>query len=191
MTRYIKAEQGLHHSVIYTTDDGKYFRYFGGTWPWRNNNPGNLNSGSVSKRHNQIGVAGGFAIFPNRETGHDALLDCLISTYGNSSIDQMIESYAPPKVNVHFPAYRKDLHDKTGVKDNKKIKDFSPEQFEALWRTVEKWEGYDKEGTIITRKIVEMSKISHVHKDKNGAISGYCIDGQRWVSKVGFKRRSS
>jgi hypothetical protein len=75
MTRYIKAEQGLHHSVIYTNDDGKYFRHSDGKWTWRNHNPGNLVPGRISEKHGQIGVAGGFAVFPNREVGHEALLE--------------------------------------------------------------------------------------------------------------------
>lgn len=41
MPRYIKAEQGLKHSVIYTDESGRYFRFSGGNWIWRNNNPGN------------------------------------------------------------------------------------------------------------------------------------------------------
>ena len=31
MPRYVKAIQALHRSVVYTTEDGKYFRHIGGT----------------------------------------------------------------------------------------------------------------------------------------------------------------
>lgn len=89
MSRYIKAERGLNHSIIYTDDLGRYFRFSGGTWAWRNHNPGNLVPGDVSSRHSQIGTTGKFAIFPDYETGHEALLDCLQTTYAKASIDKL------------------------------------------------------------------------------------------------------
>lgn len=57
MARFIKAE-AVGHSVIYTDDNGKYFRFSGGTWAWRNHNPGNVHPGDVSRMNHQIGVAG-------------------------------------------------------------------------------------------------------------------------------------
>lgn len=81
MSRYIKAELALNHTVIYSDDSGKYFRFSGGTWAWRNHNPGNLVPGEISARHNQIGSTGKFAIFPDYENGHLALLDSLHTTY--------------------------------------------------------------------------------------------------------------
>lgn len=56
MSKYVKAEPRLKHSAIHTNQPGKYFRFSGGTWAWRNNNPGNLRPGDVSKRNNQISV---------------------------------------------------------------------------------------------------------------------------------------
>ena len=52
MVRFVQAEAGLQHTVIYTDDLGKYFRFSQGTWSWRNHNPGNIVSGTVSKRNN-------------------------------------------------------------------------------------------------------------------------------------------
>lgn len=60
-------EQGKNHSVIYTDNSGRRFRFTGGTWTWRNHNPGNLRLGSkksVVRRFQWIGTAGGFAVFP-------------------------------------------------------------------------------------------------------------------------------
>ena len=86
MSRYVKAELALKHTIIYTDETGRYFRFSDGTWAWRNHNPGNLVPGSISARHNQIGRAKisktqCFAIFSDYENGHAALLDCLLSTY--------------------------------------------------------------------------------------------------------------
>ena len=39
------------------------------------------------------------AIFPDVESGHNALLDLLSSVYANYSIDRMIMKFAPPKEN--------------------------------------------------------------------------------------------
>ena len=90
MKKFIKAVSGIHNSVIYTDTDGRHFRFSGGTWAWRNHNPGNVWAGPISKKHNQIGQTHSFAIFPDDESGHESLLDTLIITYGNSSIHEMI-----------------------------------------------------------------------------------------------------
>lgn len=74
---FIKAEPGMKRSVIYTDETGQYFRYSGGSLAWRNNNPGNLRPGEISKKHGQIGVVFKFAVFPDYESGHLALLDVL------------------------------------------------------------------------------------------------------------------
>ena len=177
MTKFIKAEQGLHHSVIYTNDERRYFRYSKGTWTWRNNNPGNLVPGDISKRNNQIGVAGGFAVFPDYETGHNALLDCLHTTYGDKSIDQLIDGYAPPEDNPNNPKYKKFVHKETSIIGNTKIKNFTSEQFRCLWQAIEKFEGW-KEGDI-----TEVYKISCVHRNKKGIVFEYCVDTIGWITK--------
>lgn len=99
MKRFIKAVPGKLHSIIYTDIDGRHYRFFGGTWAWRNHNPGNIYAGPISTRHHRIGIVGPFAIFPDNKSGHAALLDVLITTYGDKTIHQMIYKYAPPKDN--------------------------------------------------------------------------------------------
>jgi hypothetical protein len=176
MPRFVKAEAGLHHTVIYTDDSGKYFRFSEGTWSWRNHNPGNIVPGEISKRNGQIGAAGGFAVFPDRESGHRALLDVLTSTFGNKSIDLMVEKYAPPHEN-NTAAYKRYLHTKTGVIDDKKIKDFTPQEFEKLWKAIEQMEGWEN------GKIIEVCQIVQVRKDKSQVIYEYYIKNNTWISK--------
>jgi hypothetical protein len=120
-------------SVIYTDADGKEFRYSGGVLSWRMNNPGDLWSGPVSKRNGEIGRYGHFAVFPDYDTGHAALLDSLSTTYWKKSLAEMILGYAP-KTENNTNKYLQFLRSKTGVKDNRKIKDFTPKEFEKLWR---------------------------------------------------------
>lgn len=176
MSKFIKAEAGLHRTVIYTDDSDRHFRYSGGTRTWRNNNPGNLVPGKVSKSNNQIGVAGDFAVFPDYETGHAALIDSLSTTYANASIHELIKAYAPPETN-NTARYEKFLRTKTGITDDRKVKDFTPEEFEKLWRAIEQMEGY-KIG-----EITEIYPITKVQKDKNHAICECYIGMTEWISK--------
>ena len=180
MPRYIKAEPGPKNTVIYTDEDGNRVEFSGGDRTWRNQNPGNLVPGNVSRRNGQIGVAGGFAIFPNYETGHKALIDSLKSSHGEKDLVQMIRVYAPKHENK-TAVYLRFLRKKTGVKDNRKIKDFSPAQFEKLWKAVEQMEGR-KPGKM--RVLPTKKEISRIRKNKKGTIVAYFIDGLGWVSKA-------
>src|SRR6476620_6451664 len=115
MSKYVKAEPALNHTIIYTDDSGRYFRFSGGTWAWRNNNPGNLVPGDVSHRHNQIGRTKKFAIFPDYEAGHLALLDCLQTIYKNVSIPKLVSTFAPAKDGNNVKKYTEFLREKTGI----------------------------------------------------------------------------
>jgi hypothetical protein len=98
-SKFVRAQAGPKNSVIYTDTDGKQFQFSGGNWTWRNHNPGNLRPGAVSRRNGQIGRAGGFAVFPDYDSGHRALLDSLKVAHGNESLEDMIKVYAPPTEN--------------------------------------------------------------------------------------------
>jgi len=182
MSKYVKAEAGPNNTVIYTDSDGKKWKFEGGSRPWRNQNPGNLVPGKVSRRNGAIGKAGRFAVFPDYETGHRALLDSLLNVHGNKDIPALMNVYAPSQEN-ETKKYIEFLRRKTGVKDNKKIRDFSSGEFEKLWQAIEKMEGWgkDKEG-----KITELSSknpVTGVMKNKKGVIQSYRIEGYGWVSK--------
>ena len=181
MSQYVSARQGRKNTVIYTDDKGVEWSFSGGDRTWRNNNPGNLVPGSVSKRNGAIGVAGGFAVFSDYETGHQALLDCLRTTYGDADIPRLVKDYAP-KYENKTERYIKFLRRRTGVKDDLKVKNFTPEQFEKLWRAIEDMEGKKNN----TGKVIQLSKkkrITAVRKDKKGTITAYNVEGVGWVSK--------
>ncbi len=175
MEQFIQAVGGMKVSVIYTDINERHFRFSGGTWAWRNHNPGNIWSGSISKKHNQIGKIHGFAIFPDDESGHEALLDALITTYGDSSIHEMIYSYAPPKDNP-TKKYGKFLRKKTGVDDDTPIKEFTNIHFENLWQAIQQMEGYK------TGKIVEVYRISRVQILEKNRFK-YCLNKDEWISE--------
>ena len=182
MAKYVKAETGPGNSVIYTDSNGSQWKFDGGSRPWRNQNPGNLVVGNVSKRNGAIGKAGGFAVFPDYDTGHAALLDSLKNVHGDKDIPALMNVYAPPKEN-QTKKYILFIRKKTGVNGSKKIQDFSLNEFEKLWKAIEKMEGWgeDKVGSIT--KYQPPAKIIKIKKDKKGIIYSYEIEGYGWVSK--------
>jgi len=179
MAKYIKAESGSKNTVIYTDNEKNQFEYRGGSRTWRNNNPGNLVSATVSKRNGEIGKAGGFAVFPDYDSGHAALIDLLKNVFSELSLKRLISKYAPKHEN-DTKQYLKLIRIKTGVKSDKKIKDFTSSEFEKLWKAIEQMEGW-KIGRIT--KLPVKAEIKSVKKDKNGIIIQYLIEGFGWVTK--------
>ena len=179
MTKYVKAKPGPHNSVVYTDSYGNQWSYEGGSRTWRNNNPGDVVPGKISTRNNAIGKAGAFAVFPDYQTGHDALLDSLRNTFGNKDLPSLVHDFAPENEN-DTKKYTKFLQNKTGVKDNKKVKNFTKSEFEKLWRAIEKMEGW-RPGRI--HQINKKAKVLGVSYDEHGIINGYEIEGHGWVSK--------
>src|SRR3990167_10963554 len=175
MKPFVKAVGGLRRSVIYTDGDGRHYRFYDGTWAWRNHNPGNLRPGVYANRHDPIGVANNFAIFPTDEFGRAALIDLLQSKYGNCSIHEMIYQFSPPSENPtkKDEAY---LHKVTGIMNDKKIKDFTPTQFKAVYEAIEHFEKY------MIGKIVEVYPISGVQIIGKNRYQ-YCLDEGEWISE--------
>jgi len=88
---------------IYETSDGRKYVKEGGSRSWRNNNPGNLKYGEWknARRDGAIGMdRGGFAIFPDIETGTEAQYK-LIKKWQreNLTLEQFVYKYAPPNEN--------------------------------------------------------------------------------------------
>jgi hypothetical protein len=69
--RFVRAIQGKKNSVIYFSAKGDRLICRNGTWAWRNNNPGNIIKGLKARKLGSIGTAGGFAVFPDYETGRE------------------------------------------------------------------------------------------------------------------------
>lgn len=176
---FIKAEQGPGSSVIYFDDKGKKWIVEGGTRTWRNQNPGNLVIGKVSLRNNPIGRAGGFAVFPDYQTGHKALIDLLLNEFGTWNLVKLMRRYAPPKEN-NTKKYIAFIKKKTGVGELILIKDYSKDGFQKLWKAIEQMEG-GRKGTI--KEYSNKGRITKVVKNKKGKITKYLVDGFGWLSK--------
>ncbi len=181
MSKYVNAKAGQRNSVIYTDTGGAEFSFEGGNRPWRNQNPGNVKQGKISKSNGSIGTAGGFAVFPDYQSGHNALIETLRITYANKDIPELMKGYAPPFEN-DTPAYVRFIRKQTGVSGNKKIKDFSVSEFEKLWRAIELMEGWGKSVGKI-RSLAKKATVMDVSYDNFGVIERYEILGYGWVSK--------
>jgi hypothetical protein len=176
MSPFVRAQAAPSHSIIYQDNTGKFYRFSGGTWAWRNNNPGNLVPGDISKQNHQIGSTKKFAIFASYEAGHQALLDCLKITYADSSIDDLVKAYAPAKDGNNIQKYTNFLRSKTGITDNKTVANFTPKEFDMLWHAIEQMEGY-KAGAI-----TEVFPIFEVYKNKQGIYKLHA-KGRGWFSQ--------
>lgn len=111
------------NEVLYVMNTGDTISRHGGTRAWRNNNPGCLVYGDFSRQRGAIGKGGRFAVFPDYETGRNALADLLRSDkYRNLSIERAITKYAPPHEN-NIALYKKRLRDMTGLALGTKIRD--------------------------------------------------------------------
>lgn len=140
---FISASDGDNNSVIYTDKAGQKLKYIGGTRAWRNNNPGNLRYYDFAKKHGAIGEAGGFAVFPDVETGTKAQRALLLSnSYINLTISAVIEKYAPTEDNNNVNAYVRSLEKKTGLKSNRTLKSLTEQEMNSVIETIQLIEGW-------------------------------------------------
>lgn len=130
------------YDVVYHLANGDEVVRRGGTRAWRNNNPGCIRPGSIANAHGAIGSAGGFAVFPDEESGMAAIEGLLLSDkYRNKTIGAALYSYAPPFENdtVGYQNYVRKL---TGLPSDMHIRDLTDEQLKKLVfaiRTIEGW----------------------------------------------------
>ncbi len=128
--------------VAYATDSGQSYRRIGGSRSWRNKNPGNIRYSDFARRAGAIGTAGGFAVFPDEETGMRAIAALLRSnSYNKLTVAGAISRYAPPFEN-DTAAYHRKIEKLTGLSVNKRMADLSDAQLQQVAnaiRTIEGW----------------------------------------------------
>lgn len=133
----------LGRDVVYATADGRRVRRTGGTRAWRNMNPGNIRYSEFSRNAGAIGQAGGFAVFPDEETGTRAISSLLRGqSYNNLTIARAITRYAPPSEN-NTAAYHRRIQQITGLNINRRISDLSDGELSRVVdaiRAIEGWE---------------------------------------------------
>lgn len=133
--------------VIYDYGNGNRQIRRDGTRSWRNNNPGNLRYSEFSRRAGAIASAGGFAVFPDEETGMAAIRSLLrTQTYQKLTVAQAISRYAPPSEN-NTAKYNKRISELTGMDTNLRVADLSDAQIARMASAIREIEGW-RVGTI-------------------------------------------
>ena len=153
--------------VIYENEARK-----GGSLAWRNNNPGNIRPGSFTASHGAFPgkKSGGFAVFPDKATGFQAIKDLLSEKYANSTIPETISKYAPSSDNNDPVAYAKSIEKKTGIKSDRKISSLNDKELDAVAHAIETVEGW-KEGTSVSRTDPKLPERARKKADETAPVA--------------------
>lgn len=89
----------------------------------RNHNPGNLEKGKFTQAHGAIGYDVVYAIFPDDQTGFEAMQSLLQNHYAGKTVANAISMWAPPKENP-TAAYIENVCKWTGLQSGQIINDF-------------------------------------------------------------------
>jgi hypothetical protein len=173
--------------IIYYREDGSSSIYIGGQRNWRNNNPGNIGygNGKLVTKLGAIGKAGGFAVFPDYQTGRRAIFSVLKKDdFQGRTVSKAIEVWAPKEHSNDTELYKKNVQSWTQIDLTKQVNSLSEEELEKLVKAIER-----KEGTG-AGKIIEVpppgtkKKILDVKKNKENLIIQYLIEGYGWLRKT-------
>jgi hypothetical protein len=121
-----------------------------GTISWRARNPGNIRSGEKygaypGKKANTKS-AGSFAVFPDEQTGFEAI-KAVLKGYGNVTVAKAMSKYAPAGDGANDPdAYARSVAKDMGVPVTTSVQDLDDAQMETFAEAIKKVEGW-KEGT--------------------------------------------
>lgn len=134
--------------VVFVAADNTQYKQVGGTRAWRNNNPGNIRMTEFSRRAGAIGEAGGFAVFPDEQTGMQAIKKLLRGkSYNNLTIANAVSRYAPPSEN-NTVAYQRSLERLTGLSINRRISELSDSELDKVANAIRQIEGW-KPGQVV------------------------------------------
>jgi hypothetical protein len=164
MKKAIRAYGGKGLSVVYAFGDGKGVMRCGGDIGWRSTNPGNINTGKNSKEYGSIGNNGRFAIFPDFETGKQAIVKLLRKNYLHYTLEQAFYIYAPPEEN-NTEKYIAFILAKTGYRRDDLMKHLN---LRPIVEAIIIWEGYWKgKGKVIELNTLNPSYTWRTRKDLN------------------------
>lgn len=131
-----------HRSVTLYHVNGDQEQRTGGSQSWRNNNPGNIRSGSFATAHGAIGSANGFAVFATEQDGASAL-DALMAShsYAILTIDQAISKFSPSTEND--PAqHARNITRIAGLSGSQTIASLTRDQFRSFTAAIRVAEGW-------------------------------------------------
>lgn len=146
-TRAVQVQES-GQDVIYINADGTRYKRTGGSRAWLNQNPGNIRYSEFTRQNGAIGQAGGFAVFPDEQTGAAAIGKLLKSkNYINLSIRDAISRYAPAFEN-NTAAYHRSIEESTGLNLNTPIKNLTDAELASVVGVIRQVEGW-RPGTIV------------------------------------------
>lgn len=184
---FIRIEVVNDLRIIFYREDGSSEIYIGGRRNWRNNNPGNIGygNGKLVKSLGAIGQAGGFAVFPDYETGRRAIFSVLKKNdFQGRTVSKAIEVWAPKEDGNNTELYKKHVQAWTQIDLTRHVNSLSGEELEKLVKAIERKEGKG------AGKIVEVpapgtkKKILDVKMNKENLIIQYLIEGYGWLRKT-------
>lgn len=141
----IPAKAGIHRIAHLRDEQHKKMdaeTRSGGSRSWHNNNPGNIRSGSFANSHGAIGQAGGFAVFPDEETGLRASEALLRGRrYSGLTIDEAVARRSPPNEN-DTSRTQVLIGQFSGLSGTLKINDLNAAELARLNRAIQRAEGF-------------------------------------------------
>jgi len=131
---------GIHDHLHYVVYDNEV--RVEGSRAWRTNNPGNLEYHQFARDHGAIGPDGRNAVFPDEQTGAEAIAALLqTNTYQLLTIREAITRYAPPDEN-DTEDYINTIRRQTGLDPNTRMSSLTPNQLMSVVRTIRVVEGW-------------------------------------------------
>lgn len=143
---FTQARKIAAKTILYVDAAGRELIREGGSRSWRCSNRGNIRKGSFSIATGAIGDDGAFAIFPDEETGFDAIVTLLRSnSYDSLSLRNAIFRYAPPNEN-DSNGYAAFVEQQTGIPGGTVLSSLPVSQIRNIAKAIQKMEGW-REGT--------------------------------------------
>jgi len=131
------------NDVIYIYSNETKMRRSRGTRAWRNNNPGNIRPGRFTDGVGGIGHAGNFAVFPDEQTGMNAIVRLLkTDRYQSKTLRAAISAWAPPSDGNNTSAYQRRVAQATGVSLDTPMRNLSDAQLARLAQEIRRVEGW-------------------------------------------------
>lgn len=162
-------------TVCYVMNNGDRIERRGGTVAWRNNNPGCIRYSQQAVEMGATGKSSGFAVFPDEETGTQAIATLLRSdNYRDLTITAAIYKYAPPHEN-NTTKYINNLCNMVGVSRSTRLHTLDDKQMErvvAAIRVIEGWREGTETRTPATKRndasVEQYASLLRLQKTKKG-----------------------
>lgn len=146
----ISKHNNQQSQIKFVRDDGTGFIRKGGHLPWRFFNPGNLRRSALACAVFDTSPNGRFAVFDSYEKGRLALLTLLRGErYGSLTIEQAINTYAPPIENnttSYIRYVKQSLSANRDDVDAVKLWELSDEELGVVMDAIERIEGWTEQG---------------------------------------------